>query len=116
MAKKNVVLIIKSNPFSWKAFEALRQAVGLSMEHNLTVVFMKEGVYTLTDWKPQMIGIEPIDKSMEALGMTEASVVAEEEAIRERGIKLKQWSIEIKIKPKEEVCELVENAEVVITW
>jgi len=116
MAKKKIVLIIKSNPFSWKAFEALRQAVGLSMGHNLTIVFMKEGVYTLTDWKPEMIGIEPIDKSMEALGMTEAAVIAEEEAIRERGIKLKQWSIEIEIKPKEEICELVENAEVVITW
>ena len=116
MAKKKIVLIVKSNPFSWKAFEALRQAVGLSMEHNLTVVFMKEGVYTLTDWKPQMIGIEPIDKSIEALGMTEASVVAEEEAIRERGIKLKHWPVEVKIKPKEEVCELVEDAEVVITW
>ncbi|WP_457639443.1 DsrE family protein [Persephonella sp.] len=116
MARKKVIVIIKSNPFSWKAFEALRQAVGLSMEHNLTVVFVKEGVYTLTDWKPQMIGIEPIDKSIEALGMMDADIVVEEEAVRERGIKLKDWSVPIHIKPKDEICETVKDAEVVLTW
>ncbi|WP_029521794.1 DsrE family protein [Persephonella sp. KM09-Lau-8] len=116
MAKKKVVVIIKSNPFSWKAFEALRQSVGLSMEHSLSVIFLKDGVYTLTDWKPQMIGIEPIDKSMEALGMMEASVIAEEEAIRERGIKPKDWPVEVQVKPKDDICEIVKEAEVVITW
>jgi tRNA 2-thiouridine synthesizing protein C len=116
MARKKVVLIVKSNPFSWKAFEALRQSVGLSMEHRLTVVFMKEGVYTLTDWKPEMIGIEPIDKSIEALGMMDASIVVEEEAIRERGIKLKDWPVPVDVKPKEEISEIVKEAEVVLTW
>ncbi len=116
MARKKIALIIKSNPFSWKAFEALRQAVGVSMGHSLTVIFLKDGVYTLTDWKPQMIGIEPIDKSMEALEMTDAEVVAEEEALRERGIKLKQWPTDVKIKPQEEISEIVKDAEVVLAW
>jgi len=116
MAKKKVIVIIKSNPFSWKAFEALRQAVGLSMEHNLSVIFLKEGVYTLTDWKPEMIGIEPIDKSIQALGMMEAKLIVEEEALRERGLKLKDWQIPINIMPKEEICEVVKDAEAVLTW
>ncbi|NPA17508.1 DsrE family protein [Persephonella sp.] len=116
MAKKKVVVIIKSNPFSWKAFEALRQAVGLSMEHNLSVIFLKEGVYTLTDWKPEMIGIEPIDKSIQALGMMEAKLIVEEEALRERGLKLKDWDTPINVMPKEEICEAVKDAEVVLTW
>ncbi|NPA58809.1 MAG: sulfur reduction protein DsrE [Aquificae bacterium] len=116
MARKKVVVIIKSNPFSWKVFEALRQAVGLSMEHSLSVIFIKEGVYTLTDWKPEMIGIEPIDKSIEALGMMEAELIVEEEALRERGIKLKDWKTPITVMPEEEVCEKVKDAEVVLTW
>ena len=116
MAKKKVVFILKSNPFSWKAFEALREAVGLSMEHNVTFIFINDGVYTLTDWKPEMIGIDPIDKSIEALGMMEATIIAEEEAVRERGVTLKEWNAEILVKPKEDICEIVNDAEVVITW
>ena len=116
MAKKRVVFILKSNPFSWKAFEALREAVGLSMEHKVVFIFIKDGVYTLTDWKPEMIGIDPINKSIEALGMMDAKIIAEEEAVRERGIILKEWDAEILIMPKEEICEIVNEAEVVITW
>ncbi|RMA97033.1 DsrE family protein [Hydrogenothermus marinus] len=116
MAKKNLTVIIRTNPFSWKAFEALRQAVGSAMEHNVNVIFIRDGVYTLTDWNPKLIGIEPFDKSISALGMMEAKIYAEEEAIRERGIKLKDWGVDINIKPKEEICELIKNSEVVLTW
>ncbi|NPA13144.1 MAG: DsrE family protein [Aquificae bacterium] len=116
MAKKRVAVVIKSNPFSWKTFEALRQAVGLSMEHDVKVLFIKEGVYTLTDWKPRLIGVEPIDKSIEALGMMGAGIVVEEEALRERGIKLKDWGVDIQIQPEEEVSEIVKNSEVVLVW
>ncbi len=116
MAKKKVVVLIKSNPFSWKVFEALRLAVGASMEHKMQVIFIKDGVYSLTDWKPQLIGIEPIDKSIEALGMMEAEIIAEEEAIRERGVKLKNWPTEIKVLSKDDISELIKEAEVVLTW
>ena len=116
MAKKKLVVIIRSAPFSWKTFEALRQAVGSAMEHEVSVVFIRDGVYALTDWKPQMIGIEPFDKSIQALGMMEASILAEEEAIRERGIKLKDWGVDIKVENKENICELIKESEVVLTW
>ncbi len=116
MAKKNLIFVVKSNPFSWKAFEALRQAVGCSMEHKVTVIFIKDGIYTLTDWKPQMIGIEPIDKSIDALGMMDATILVEEEALRERGVKLKKWSTPVHIKSKDDICEIIKESEVVITW
>ncbi|RMD46881.1 MAG: sulfur reduction protein DsrE [Aquificota bacterium] len=116
MAKKNVIVLIKSNPFSWKVFEALRLAVGISMEHKTKVIFMKDGVHSLTDWKPQLIGIEPFDKSIEALGMMEAEIIAEEEALRERGLMLKKWPVEIKKLPKDSIAELIKEAEVVLTW
>jgi len=116
LAKKKVSFVLKSNPFSWKAFESLRQAVGLSMEHEVYFICMKDGVYTLTDWKPQMLGIDPIDKSVEALGMMDGKIVAEEEAVRERGIMLKKFPVEIEIKSKEEITEIIQDSEVVITW
>ncbi len=116
LAKKKVVVVIKSNPFSWKVFEALRLAVGISMEHKTYVIFMKDGIYTLTDWKPKMIGIEPIDKSIEALGMMEAEIIAEEEAIRERGVKLKEWPTKINVMPKDNISDIIKESEVVLTW
>ncbi len=116
MAKKKLVVVIRSAPFSWKTFEALRQAVGSAMEHEVSVIFIRDGVYSLTDWNPKLIGIEPFDKSIEALGMMNASILAEEEAVRERGIKLRNWNTEIKIKPKDKICELIKEAEVVLTW
>jgi tRNA 2-thiouridine synthesizing protein C len=116
MAKKKLSVIIRSSPFSWKTFEALRQAVGSAMEHEVSVIFIRDGVYALTDWKPQMIGIEPFDKSIEALGMMGASIVVEEEALRERGIKLKDWGVEIKKLPKDDICALIKDSEVTLTW
>lgn len=115
--KKNVVTLIKSNPFGWKTFEALRQAVGMAMDHNVNVIFIKDGVFTLTDWKPQMIGVQSSDKSLEALGMLNAKIIVEKESLSERGInKLKELPVDIHIKTKDEVCDIIKSAEVVITW
>ncbi|WP_299238107.1 DsrE family protein [Sulfurihydrogenibium sp.] len=117
MAKKKAVSLIKSNPFSWKTFEALRQAVGMAMDHKVYVIFIKDGVFALTDWKPEMIGIPSSDKSIEALGMLNATIIAEKESLSERGIiKLKEFPVEIQIKTKDEICQILKSAEVVLTW
>jgi len=116
MARKKLTVVIRSNPFSWKTFEALRQAVGSAMNHEVSVVFIKDAVYALTDCNLKLIGIEPFDKSISALGMMEAKVYVEEESLRERGIKLKDWGIDINIEPKDEICEIIKNSEVVLTW
>lgn len=117
MAKKRIVSLIKSNPFSWKTFEALRQAVGIAMDHEVYVIFIKDGVFTLTDWHPEMIGVPSSDKSMEALGMLNAKIIAEKESLSERGIiKLKECGTEIGVKTKDEICQIIKSAEVIITW
>ncbi len=116
MAKKKMSVVIRSSPFSWKTFEALRQAVGSAMEHEVSVIFIRDGVYALTDWKPQLIGIEPLDKSIEALDMMGAKIIAEEEALRERGLKLKDWGVDIDKLPKDDICEIIKDSEVTLTW
>ncbi|MCX7759793.1 MAG: DsrE family protein [Hydrogenothermaceae bacterium] len=116
MSKKKVVVVIKSNPFGWKTFEALRQAVGMAMDHDVTVVFLKDGVYTLTDWRPQLIGVPLSDKSIEALSMLGGKIYAEKESISERGLIKSIKYKEVQQKSKDEICNLIKEAEVVITW
>jgi tRNA 2-thiouridine synthesizing protein C len=48
--------------------------------------------------------------------MMGASIVVEEEALRERGIKLKDWGVEIKKLPKDDICALIKDSEVTLTW
>jgi tRNA 2-thiouridine synthesizing protein C len=117
MAKKKVVSIIKSNPFGWKTFEALRQAVGMAMDHQVSVIFVRDGVFALTNWNPNMLGIPAFDKSIEALNMLGGKIIVEKECLGDRGItKLKDFGVEILIKSKEEICQIINQAEVVITW
>ena len=116
MARKNMVVVIKTDPFSWKTFDALRVAVACAMNHQLSVVFIKNGVYALSDWNPKLIGVEPYDKSIESLSMLGAKVIVEEEGLRERGIKLKNWKTNLEILSKDEICEIINNAEVILSW
>lgn len=116
MKKKKAVVIIKSNPFGWKTFEAIRQAVGMAIDHDVTVVFIKDGVYALTDWKPEMINVPSFDKSMEALDMLGAKVMAERESISERGLVKSVKYANVQQRSKDEICKVIKDAEVVITW
>lgn len=116
MKKKKVVVIIKSNPFGWKTFEALRQAVGMAMDQDVTVIFIKDGVYALTDWKSNLIGLPPLDKSIEALTMLDGKIYAERESVSERGLVKSIKYSNVQQKSKDEVCKLIKDAEVVLTW
>ncbi|WP_028950699.1 DsrE family protein [Sulfurihydrogenibium subterraneum] len=117
MAKKKVVSIIKSNPFGWKTFEALRQAVGMALDHQVSVVFMRDGVFALTNWNSNLIGVPSFDKSIEALGMLNARIIVNKECLGDRGItKLKDFGVEIELLSKDDICQIINEAEVVITW
>lgn len=116
MPRKKIAIIIKSQPFSWRTFEALRIGLGSSIDHEVYVIFMKNGVYALTDWNAKSLGIEPLDKTIESLGMLGTKIVVEEESLRERGIKLKKWPAEIHILPQEEISNLINSTEVILPW
>lgn len=116
MKKKKVVVIIKSGPFGWKTFEALRQAVGMAMDHDVTVVFIKDGVYALTEWKPELLGVPSSDKSIEALVMLGGKILAERESVSERGLIKSIKYADLQQRSKDEICELIKDAEVVFTW
>ncbi|NPB05474.1 MAG: hypothetical protein GXO08_03745 [Aquificae bacterium] len=51
-------VVLKSDPFSWKAIQAYKIAAALSKRYKVYFVAIKEGVYFLTDWSPEGLGYE----------------------------------------------------------
>ncbi len=110
------VFILKGDPFSWKAHEALRIAIAVGMNHELTFVFIRDGVYTLTRWKPEELGVESFEKFYETLEYVNIELVVEDASIQERGLKETDFVREVQVKSAEEISELISSAEVVYVW
>ena len=53
-----IAFIVKGDPFSWKCHEALRVAMALGINSEVSLIFIKDGVYALTKWHPEELGIE----------------------------------------------------------
>ncbi len=51
-------VILKSDPFSWKAIQAYKIATALSRKLKVFFILIREGVYFLTDWSPEELGYE----------------------------------------------------------
>jgi len=113
-----VVHLLKGDPFSWKAHEALRIATATAINCETYFLCVRDGVYVLTDWKPEELGIESFDKFWEAVEMLENfKVVAEEESLHERGILKTALKVKgVLLLPSEEVKELIRDADRVFVW
>ncbi len=111
-----VVFIIKGDAFSWKAHEALRQAIAVGMNHELDLVLLRDGVYTLTDWKQEELGINPFDKFLETFDIVNVRIIVEDASVQERGLKEMDFSTEVEIMSAEEIAGLINSAEAVFVW
>ncbi|WP_457599964.1 DsrE family protein [Hydrogenivirga sp.] len=110
------VFILKGDPFSWKAHEAFRIAIAVGMNHDLTFVFIRDGVYTLTRWSPEELGVESFEKFYETLDFVNIELVVEDASMQERGLKETDFVREVKVRSAEEISELLSSAEVVYVW
>ena len=110
------VFILKGDPFSWKAHEAFRIAIAVGMNHELVFVFIRDGVYTLTRWSPEELGIESFEKFYETLDFVNIELVVEDASMQERGLKETDFVREVKVLPSEEISELINSAEAVYVW
>ncbi len=110
------VFILKGDPFSWKAHEAFRIAIAVGMNHELVFVFIRDGVYTLTRWSPEGLGIESFEKFYETLDFVNIELVVEDASMQERGLKETDFVREVKVLPAEEISELINSAEAVYVW
>ncbi len=111
-----VVFILKGDPFSWKAHEALRLATAVAINNEVDFVFIRDGVYTLRGWKPQELGVDTFDKFFENLEVLNLRLIAEDASLQERGFKEGDCIPEVEIMSAEEISQLINSAEAVFAW
>jgi sulfur relay (sulfurtransferase) DsrF/TusC family protein len=85
---KRVAVIVRNTPFnSERNSEALRMTVGLTTgDHEITVLFLDEGVLSLRAIDPALIGADDANKHLDACRMLGVRLVAEDEALRHHAV------------------------------
>ncbi len=85
---KRVAVIVRDTPFnSERNSEALRMTVGLTTgDHEITVLFLDDGVLSLRTLDPSLIGADDANKHLDACRMLGVRLVAEAEALSCRGV------------------------------
>ena len=111
-----VVFILKGDPFSWKAHEALRLATAVAINNEVDFVFIRDGVYTITRWSPEKLGVDTFEKFFENLEVLNLRLIAEDASLQERGIKECDCTEGIQIMSAEEISQLINSAEAVFVW
>jgi sulfur relay (sulfurtransferase) DsrF/TusC family protein len=113
---KHVAVAIRRTPFnSEQNSEALRMAVGLTTgDHRVSVVFLEDGVLMLNRLQPGLIVADDVGKHLEACRMLGIRLLADEEALRRRGVDQPAGGVETL--PFEELCHVLMGADVVIPF
>ncbi len=111
-----VVFIIKGDPFSWKAHEAFRLATAVGINNEVDIVFIRDGVYSLTPWKPESLSVDSFDKFFENFEFVNVRLIAEDASLQERGIRECDCVEGVKVMSAEEISELINSSEAVFVW
>lgn len=111
-----VSFIIKGDPFSWKCHEALRMAMALGISCEVDLILIKDGVYALSKWQPEKLGINGFERLMENLSYVKVKVFAEDTSLEERGIKPEDFSCPVEVKNMDEIKEMISDSEATFVW
>ncbi len=111
-----VAFILKGDPFSWKAHEAFRIATALGINHEVYFIFIRDGVYTLTRWDPEKLGVETFEKFFETIEFLRVHLIVEDASMNERGIKESDLVREVRVLSAEEISEIINETEAVFVW
>lgn len=86
---KGISVIVRESPLnSVKNSEALRMALSLTLkEHQVRVLFVEDGVYTLLPLSAPRVGFTDMDQYLESLVELQVPLIAEREAVEARGLK-----------------------------
>ncbi len=81
-------MIRKAPLSSYNGWEGLRTALGLTLrDHRVRVIFIEDGVYNLLPLSPKSLGLRDFDQFLKSLVELEIPLIAEREAVEERGLK-----------------------------
>ena len=111
-----VAFVIKGDPFSWKAHEALRQAIAVGMNHELSLILLRDGVYALTDWNQEQLGINSFEKFVETFEMVNVEVIVEDASLQERGLKEKDFITDVRLASAEDIEGIINSSKAVFVW
>lgn len=111
-----ITFIIKSDPFSWKAHEALRLAAASGISNQTDVVFTSDGIYAITKWYPENLGIASFEKMLEQMSMLNVKFYAEGSCIESRGLKTFDFQIQPKIISEKELRDIINKSKAVLVW
>lgn len=112
---KRVAVVVRSTPFnSERNSEALRMTVGLTTgDHQITVVFLDDGVLSLRDLAPAFIGADDVGKHLDACRMLGVRLIAEDDALRRYGI---APAAPVACVSRAEALQVVADAEIVVPF
>jgi sulfur relay (sulfurtransferase) DsrF/TusC family protein len=114
---KKIAIIIRALPFNTiRNSEALRCAVGMTIEeeNKIQVFFIDNGVWTAASLDSKAAQARELNKHEETLEMMEVELIAEEEALAKRGVKVSRK--EIITKPRQSINQAIKEADVVISF
>jgi len=112
-----VAVVLKSDPFSWKAIQAYKIAAALSFKVPVYFVAIKEGVYFLKDWNPEALEYENFKTY--AVNGKNLYFVVDRDDFSVRGLdKEPLWISEenLHLAEEDEIRELLRRSKVVGVW
>jgi sulfur relay (sulfurtransferase) DsrF/TusC family protein len=90
-------------------------SVGLTLQDNkVNVIFLDDGVYLLTDLKPEIINSPEIDKHIETLISFNMDLLVDKESVDKRGIKNIKYNV--KVVSSNEILNTIRDSEVIISY
>ncbi len=111
-----VLFLVKGDPFSWKCHEALRVALALGINHEVSLVFLKDGVYALTKWKHEELLIHGFEKLLENMGYVSVKLFVEDLSAEERGLKREDFAVEVEFINMEVIKDMLSSSGAVLVW
>lgn len=111
-----VAFVIKGDPFSWKCHEAFRVAMALGISCDVDLILIKDGVYALSRWHPEELGIQGFERLIENMGYVKVKVYVEDTSLEERCLKSEDLSCEVEVKSIDEIRQIIANSEAVLVW
>lgn len=111
-----VAFVIKGDPFSWKSHEALRVAMALGISCEVSLILLKDGVYALSRWHPEDLGIQGFHRMLENIGYVRLRVYAEDTSLEERGLRAEDMVCEVETRSIEDIRDIIASSEAVLVW
>ncbi|WP_448583960.1 DsrE family protein [Thermocrinis sp.] len=111
-----VALLIKGDPFSWKVHEALRVGLALGINHEVSIILFKDGIYALTKCNWENLLISGFEKLIENLEYVNVKLIVEDLSAEERGLKRDDFVKEVEFVNTEHIKKIVASSEAVLVW